>query len=399
VDNSANLFALDAGTGKELWRHKLGTVGKASPVAADGKLYVAELNGRFHILKPGASGAEPLDQDTLSVTEGSGSRYAEIYGSPAVAYGRVYFTSEAGLFCLGDKSKPFKVTRTEPVAAAVRPPAKGTPAVVQIVPAEVLARAGETVRFALRAFDAKGNPVAVPAGAEWSLEGLAGKLADGALTPEAGRSQAGKVVAKLHGLTASARVRSIAPLPWSEDFESYEVGKNPAWWIGAGVKFPVREMDGGKVLAKPPVAVGLDRSDVYMGPASLANYTIQADLRGTVRGRKRPDLGLINSGYTMDLMGIHQKVQVRSWSSDMRVEKSAPFAWRPDVWYTMKLRVDQQGDKALVRGKVWPRGEAEPEAWLVTVEDPRPIRSGSPGLYGYSAAELYYDNVKVTVNR
>jgi hypothetical protein len=136
-----------------------------------------------------------------------------------------------------------------------------------------------------------------------------------------------------------------------------------------------------------------------MGPASLANYTIEADLRGSVKGRRRPDLGLINSGYTMDLMGIHQKVQVRSWSSDMRVEKSAPFAWQPDVWYTMKLRVDQQGDKALVRGKVWPRGEAEPEAWLVTVEDPHPIRSGSPGLYGYSAAELYYDNVKVTVNR
>jgi outer membrane protein assembly factor BamB len=398
VDNSANLFALDAGTGKERWRHKLGTVGKGSPVMADGKLYVAELNGRFHILKPGAAGAEPLDQDTISVTDGAGTRYAEIYGSPAVAYGRVYFTSEAGLFCLGDKSRPFKVTRSEPPAAPAKAPAGGTPAVVQIVPAEALATAGDTVRFGLRAFDAKGNPVAVPAGAEWSLEGLAGKLADGALTPEAGRSQAGKVVAKLGGLTASARVRSIAPLPWSEDFESYAAGKSPAWWIGAGAKFPVKEMDGGKVLAKPPVAVGLDRSDVYMGPASLANYTIEADLRGSVKGRRRPDLGLINSGYTMDLMGIHQKVQVRSWSSDMRVEKSAPFAWQPDVWYTMKLRVDQQGDKALVRGKVWPRGEAEPEAWLVTVEDPHPIRSGSPGLYGYSAAELYYDNVKVTVN-
>ena len=38
VDNSANLLALDAKTGKELWRHKLGTVGKGSPAWADGKL-------------------------------------------------------------------------------------------------------------------------------------------------------------------------------------------------------------------------------------------------------------------------------------------------------------------------------------------------------------------------
>ncbi len=73
VDNSANLFALDAKTGKQLFKHKLGTVGKASPVWADGKLYIPETNGRFHILKPGPAGAENLDMDEISVTEGSGT--------------------------------------------------------------------------------------------------------------------------------------------------------------------------------------------------------------------------------------------------------------------------------------------------------------------------------------
>jgi hypothetical protein len=33
------------------------------------------------------------------------------------------------------------------------------------------------------------------------------------------------------------------------------------------------------------------------------------------------------------------------------------------------------------------------------VEDPQPVRQGSPGLYGFSAAELYYDNLEVTVNQ
>jgi outer membrane protein assembly factor BamB len=80
------------------------------------------------------------------------------------------------------------------------------------------------------------------------------------------------------------------------------------------------------------------------------------------------------------------------------VEKSVPFPWDPDVWYTMKLRVDQQGDKALVRGKVWKRGEPEPAEWTVTAEDPHPVRSGSPGLYGFSPVDIQYDNVKVTVN-
>ena len=84
VDNSANLFALDAKTGKERWRHKLGTVGKGSPVWADGKLYVTELNGRFHILKPGPDGVETLDNDEITVadtTEGPAGRYAELYHS------------------------------------------------------------------------------------------------------------------------------------------------------------------------------------------------------------------------------------------------------------------------------------------------------------------------------
>ena len=98
-------------------------------------------------------------------------------------------------------------------------------------------------------------------------------------------------------------------------------------------------------------------------------------------------------------MGNHQKIQLRGWASELRLEKSVPFPWEPDVWYTMKFRVDQQGDKALLRGKVWRRGEPEPQEWTITAEDPQPVRQGSPGIYGYSAAEIYYDNLQVTGNK
>lgn len=207
------------------------------------------------------------------------------------------------------------------------------------------------------------------------------------------------MAAKLGGLEAAARVRVVPPLPWSYDFEAVEVGKTPPWWIGAGLKFPVKEMDGGKVLSKPPVAVGLDRSDVFLGPPALSNYTIQADLRGAIKGRRRPDVGLVNGGYTLDLMGAHQKVQLRAWASELRLEKSVDFKWDPDIWYTMKFRVDQQRNKALLRGKVWPTGQPEPAEWTITAEDPKPVRQGSPGIYGYSAAEIYYDNLKVMGNQ
>ena len=404
VDNSANLFALDARTGRRLWRHKLGTVGKGSPVWADGKLYVTELNGRFHILKPRPDGVDTLDMDEITVqdtTEGPAGRFAELYGSPAVAYGRVYLSTEAGLFCLGDKKKAFQVTKGKAVELK-EPAGTSAPAVLRVSPADALLQPGQTAAFRVHAFDAQGRAVATPAGA-WSLHGLDGQIDAGRFTPRAGGSpgseQAGKVVFKAGELTAAAAVRAIPPLPWTYDFEAVATGKTPAWWIGAGTKFPVKEFEGGKVLSKPPVAVGLDRSDVFLGPANLSGYTVQADLRGGVQGRRRPDMGLINSGYTLDLMGNHQKIQLRAWPSELRLEKSVPFAWVPDTWYTMKLRVDQQGGQALVRGKVWKRGDPEPQAWTIEATDPQPVRQGSPGIYGYSAAEILYDNLQVTVNQ
>ncbi len=56
------------------------------------------------------------------------------------------------------------------------------------------------------------------------------------------------------------------------------------------------------------------------------------------------------------------------------------------------------GDAATVQGKVWKRGEPEPAAWTLVVEDPHPIANGSPGLEGYAPVDVFWDNYKVTVN-
>ena len=177
-----------------------------------------------------------------------------------------------------------------------------------------------------------------------------------------------------------------------------EEGTNPSHWVGASTKFLVRSQKENKVLVKAPVTRGLNRSNVYMGPHDWSNYTIQVDLMGTKKGRRRPDMGLVANRYILDMMGNHQRLQVRSWTSDLRMAKTIDFAWESDVWYTMKFTVELVGGKALIRGKVWKTSEEEPDAWTITAEDPLPNREGSPGLYGFSAAEIYYDNLKVTKN-
>ena len=395
VDNSANLHCLNGETGAVHWTHSLGTVGKGSPVVADGKIYVAEVNGQFHILQPGENECKTLS--TIQIERESG-RYAEIYGSPAIAYGRVYFTTEEGLYCLGVQGSSSS-TSTQPVpvstpsAAAMSTSASAS---IQIVPTEVLVQPGDSVQFSVRAFDDKGALIGEKA-AEWSLDGLSGAIGEnGKLTLELSQvGQAGTVSAKIGDLQNSARVRVIPPLPWQEDFESIEEGKSPPHWVRATNRFVVREMDGNKVLVKPPARRGLHRSNVYIGPPNMKGYTLQVDLLGTKPKRNLPDMGLIAHRYTLEMQGNHQRLQVLSWRSDLRMAKGVDFKWEPNVWYTMKMTVEMVDHTAHVKGKVWAKDEPEPEEWTITVEDPLPNREGSPGIYGYSPAEIYYDNLKV----
>jgi outer membrane protein assembly factor BamB len=394
VDNSANLLCLDAQTGNRLWQYNLGTVGKGSPVVADGKIYVTEENGVFHILQPGATECKALDTEKLTMKDG---RYAELYGSPAIAYGRIYFTAESGLYCLGDKNAKFTVTATAAAASHTNDSPAGAPAYLQIVPAEILAKPGEKIKFRAHAFDAKGNFVRAVKAA-WSLANLSGQFsAAGELTAgKNSRAEAGVVTAKFENLEGKARVRVIPDAPWSEDFESSEIGKYPSYFIGASNKFSVQLIDGNKVLVKPPATAGLNRSDIFLGPPTMKNYTIQADVLGKKNRRQMPDIGLIANRYTLDLQGALQRLQIRIWAAELLNSKTIDFKFDPDVWYTMKMRVDQAGGKSIVKGKVWPRAEKEPEAWTIIMEDPLPNPEGSPGLYGYSPAEILYDNVKIT---
>lgn len=413
LDNAANLHALDAATGEPRWQIELGTVGKSSPVVADGKLYVTEVNGRFHILKV-PTGEEtaptPLDQDELEMPEG---RYAEIYGSPAVAYGRVYFTTEEGLYALGDPDDEFTVTPGPSRQPETAPGPAGQVARILVVPAEALVHPGDAVEVEVLAFDAKGRPVpwarAQPA-MQWQREGLTGELM---AEPGGGEArfetsaqapyQAGTLTAELGGMSAATRIRVIPRVPFTEDFESYAAGSAPPHWIGAAGKWAVIETESGpdgpgKVLEKGPRERGLERHATYIGAPDAAGYTIQADVKSTKVGRRMGDVGLINSGYTVDLRGSLQTVELRSWEAARRISQSVPFAWEPDTWYTVKFDVDSSGAEGVIRAKVWPAGAPEPEAWTITARDPVPVRQGSPGIQGYSPTSLFYDNLKVTAH-
>ena len=392
VDNSANLHAIDAASGEIKWVHNIGTVGKASPVIADGKLYAPETNGRFHILRLKDDGVDTLDHDELTIASGD---YAEFYGSAAITYGRVYFATEGGVYCLGDKSKPIAKTKHK---AAKRKTKPGKAVTMQVVPAEVQLEAGQSADFRVRLLDADGN-VLDEKPATWSLEGLAGSVKLGKFTSAGEGFQAGKIMAQVGDLRGSARARVYPSLPWTFDFEGFDAGKFPKQWIGANRIYLVgATVTGEKVLVKAPRGRGLNRTFLYMGPSWLDNYTVEADIMGEGTKRRRPDIGLINSGYILDLAGAKNHLEVRSWTAELRMAKQVPFEFEPQTWYRMKMRVENGEQTSRIYGKVWKKSDPEPEAWTIAVEDPHPIRSGTPGLLGYSPVPLYYDNVSVYAN-
>lgn len=394
VTDAGNLVCLDAANGDKKWTFNLGTVGKGSPVWADNKIFATEVNGHFHIIEPGETSAKSLDKKQIVFDE---KRYAEIYGSPAIAYGRIYFTTEEGLYCLGNKNAKFSIGKgPEIIIDEEKADEKALPSVIKIVPAEIWIKAGETIPFKVRAYDNRGRSLE-PVKATFSLQKLPGRVNDDGVyaTDRQMKSTAGYVVARVNSLESKARVQVMADLPFSEDFESFEVDKNPPLWPGAA-KFVVKKIEGNQVLVKPPAARNLKRHNLFLGPPDMKNYTIQADLLGTKEKRRRPDMGLIANRYYLDLMGRHQRLQVRSWPAELRMMKQIDFTWQPFVWYTMKMRVDVIDGKAVIRGKVWPRDEKEPHAWSIIVEDPKPNTHGSPGLYGDSVTDIYFDNVKIT---
>ena len=150
VDNSANLAAFDVNTGKQLWLQNLGTIQKASPVLADGKLYVGTENGKFFILEPTATGVKILDQDQLG-TEAHRSNHRV---SGRIQRSRLFRQRFESLLHRKENQRRNESRRRRSKAL----PNPNRPAThVQVVPTELMLKPGDKVNFRVRLFDEQGT--------------------------------------------------------------------------------------------------------------------------------------------------------------------------------------------------------------------------------------------------
>ena len=397
VADLGNMYAFDTKTGKRLWDHDLGTVGKGSPIWADGKIYASEVNGHFWILKPSREGCETLSETTLSGADGNGAD--EIYSSPAVANGKLYLVTRDRTICIADKSVQPSIGEVVALGEESAPTDKID--LIQLRPFEKIVSPGSKTSYEVHAFDANGRfikkmPAELTPGD--SLKGFSAESGQ-LVAPAEGGEVAGVVTTKVGELSATARVRMFdAGSQWKWDFNGYKGVQVPPTWSRAFVKLKPAEIDGEAVMKVTGGSGvrGRPSHQLAIGPASMSNYSIQADVYLTEQRRQLASIGLSCDRYNLILKGNSGKLAVQSWPPHRRMAKEIKFRSDPEVWYTMKMKVDQTEQEATIYGKVWKRGEAEPAEWTITRKDPHPNMQGAPGLYFYAQADCYYDNVIVT---
>jgi outer membrane protein assembly factor BamB len=430
------LVAVDALTGKLLWKLKLGIEQRNScPLFADGKIYAPILNdpgfsaavgeesaegghGALYVIVPGDTDAQILSHIVLD---------GRCYGTPTAYNGRIYMQTTKKLYCFGDATPASASFETADAAPEDKWPEPGAAKTLQIEPSELLLQPGDTVSFHVRELDANGLKVKEiddPKSVQWaSFIPLTAKVkakmnasfnADGQLVaaPEKAPS-AGAFEASADGLKGYMRGRVLPGLPLKQDFEAIVLTEKttntvepptafaypPLPWIGARFKFDVRDMDGNKCLVKTIDNPFFQRATVFMGTPDLKNYTIEADVMSEGNKRKMSTVGVINQRYRINLKGNEQVLETTSNEELLHV--AVPFHWLPNEWYRLKARVDVAPDgSGVVRGKAWKKGDPEPDAWTSEVPFKHVNLNGCPGLFGFSPQNMrvFIDNVAVTAN-
>ena len=442
VTEKGSLCAVDVNNGNITWQLQLGIEQRnSSPTFADGKLYVpiledpktggtgatggveetksaAGTKGGFYVIKPHADRGEILSQVSLD---------GICMGTPTPYNGKIYMQTKSKLYCFGKQGNNPGLAKPVPQEL----PKPGPAAQLQIIPSEIYLLAGGSQPVRVRSLDANGFVVQenvdlasvkfesyIPPTARVRSV-LKAKFQDGKIVADPEQvGSAGAFQATMGNLKGLMRGRVVPSLPLKEDFEGFNLSETttntveeptkfaypPLPWIGARVKFEVREKDGNKALTKTIDNRFFQRATVFIGPPSLNNYTIQADVMSDGDRRRMSEVGLVCQRYLIALKGNDKKLEVSSNYERLRVPTGTDpsnFRWIPNTWYTMKARVDTAADgSGVVRAKAWKRGEAEPEQWTLEVPHKTAHKEGAPGLYGFSPQDMrvYIDNVLVTKN-
>ena len=405
------LICSDAENGEEIWTLKLAPDQvHASPIWADGKLYVPMFDGKVSVVNDKGNEGEIISQVQL---EGS------CLAAPSVAHGRVFVQSKKRLYCFGsDQVAPAFVSQQ-----TVTPPSNTQAVSLQIVPAEFSLKSGNSLAFKVFSLDKNGRRIEevkeglswekwIPPTAKVQSEVDAEISSDGILVAELdARLSAGALRVSKEGIFGITRGRILQDLPYLENFEEgfsltqkssddIPFSYAPLSWLGARMRWQVQNFQGNLVAGNTLDRVLFQRAINFVGHKDMSNYTAEADVMTDGDRRTKSNIGLINQRYIFALIGNSQKLEVIS--NYDRFRHSVPFSFKTNIWYKLKTRVDILKDgTGMIRAKAWIKSSDEPDAWTIEVPHAVPHLHGAPGVYAMSPQskkKVYFDNLSINYN-
>jgi len=250
IDQGGYLLVFNPKNGEIVARRKLDTAVPASPIYADGKVYICTQSGIWYTLAIEDHGVKVVHRERL--------QGGETNASPIVSHGRIYLQQANVLYCIGQPNhEPHADPRPEPPKEAVAD-ADPTPNLLQIAPCEALLRPEERLQFQARLYNSRGRYLrnARPEEVKFSVEGAGTFDSNGEYTaPATAKPAAVMVKAEFGSLKGGARIRVIPDLNWKFDFND---GQIPITWVGARYRhIPIDYDLLKKVEAKNPLAAQL----------------------------------------------------------------------------------------------------------------------------------------------
>ena len=218
VDDGGIFFVNDLKTGATIGKQKIGTMGRGSPVYADGKIYVVDGNGRWFIFTPDeAKGLKKIHQLRLE--------HGDVNASPIISHGRIYLACETMMYCIGLKDQKPTADPIPAMAAETPVEQDQKPATALVVPVESLLKPAQKQQFSVLLYNANGQflKVADAKDVKFSNTGPGKVDETGKYVGPGGNANGAVIVsAEVGELKSQARIRVIpeitAESPLSFDF-------------------------------------------------------------------------------------------------------------------------------------------------------------------------------------
>ena len=321
-----------------LWTQPMGSAQKASPVLADGKLYVGTDGGNFFIVRP--HGGQGRDREpgraartARTVAAASEGTPEQVLGNVAISRGRIFFVSSDAIYAIGSRRA------TSPTGLALEEPAAGTPgppAHLQVSPTELNLDPGQSVDAARAALRRAGPLPSRRKGRSMGAEGsrtARSRMASFTIADkpvqQAGLDQRHVSAASPARPARAWRTRCRGPKTSTP---------TPTAPFRLGGRTPCR---GRLVVASSTARRCCRKSRTIRSSSAYASSSgprlVELHVRGRCslneKRRQMGDIGIIAQRYSLVLYGNIQQLKMESWQPETARTVTAPFAWKPNTWY------------------------------------------------------------------